>query len=104
MDYSNVATQVQTKLASVGMTITLKRGTATYAATGVRRSYTAREINGSSIVVGDQEFTIAAAGLAIVPVVGDKAQAESSTVWRNVVLVQIVGPGSVPLAYKLQVR
>jgi hypothetical protein len=59
-------------------------------------------INGTSIKAGDKRFTVAASGLGCVPTTTDKL-IQAGKPW-TIVNVDTVGPGGVPILFKVQAR
>ncbi|MDT8328341.1 MAG: hypothetical protein RQ750_13300 [Roseovarius sp.] len=68
--------------------------------TAILRSYTARQVDGSSILAGDIQALLSAVGQRPEP--GDKLTVGGMT--YRVITVEPVAPSGVPLLYKAQIR
>ena len=66
-------------------------------------SYHARLVDGTRIMAGDQQFTVAASGLGVSPGTTDKLLDAAGILW-SVVTSQAVAPGGVALLYRVQGR
>lgn len=82
--------------------------TTDYATVGVFLLFNSKEINGTTVLEGDQTVLIPASGLAITPGVSDKlfdgSTVETTTpVWK-IAKVQTQKPGSQEIMHELQIR